>query len=98
MTEEYKQIDIDGNSKLSKWFLGFEIFFIASCIACKYFVHLDAMIENVFMGVLAAISAVFITFVVAKRVKSRQYKYITNLVLLILFTILVIVWCVNKAF
>lgn len=85
-------------TKLSKWFLMYEFIYIGICILCKFKLQSDSVNERLLLIILSGISILFIAVTAISRIRSSQYKYMTNIFVLALFTIIVLIWCVNGDF
>lgn len=84
--------------KLSKWFLLYESIYILICVICRFLLNPNPYGERLLLIILSGISILFIAVTAISKIRSSQYKYMTNIFVLTLFTIIVLIWCINGDF
>lgn len=81
--------------KLPKWFMIYESVYVLVCMLCQFVFDANIFYECIVMGTLSLISMGFVVMQFVVRCKMGQKEYMNNLFLIGIFTVIVMIWCME---
>lgn len=82
-------------TKLPKWFMIYESVFVLVCVLCQFVFDANIFYECIVMGIFSVLSMGFVIMQFVVRWKVGQKEYMTNLFLMGVFTVIVMIWCME---